>query len=178
MGSQLSKLRLSFPFPGFFRLKAITFFARRSNGRGYSAVNRPSLQEEFDSTKPRSRRFSTRDCCRNSLPAFCASSRSRVPAHLRWLSEVVCYTPAQQIVFQEYVRVVSEQQNRLQRLETELQDQARDWRLFPMVEAIQALRGVQFLTAACLIAELGDLKCNEGHTVAEWSLTARTVSEA
>src|ERR687887_1681907 len=28
------------------------------------------------------------------------------PAHLRWLSEVVCPTPAQQIVFQEYVRAV------------------------------------------------------------------------
>jgi len=26
------------------------------------------------------------------------------PAHLRWLSEVVCPTPAQQIVFQEYVK--------------------------------------------------------------------------
>ena len=30
------------------------------------------------------------------------------PAHLRWLSEVVCPTPAQQIVFQEYVRAVTE----------------------------------------------------------------------
>jgi transposase len=29
-------------------------------------------------------------------------------AHLRWLSEVVCATPAQQIVFQEYVRAVNE----------------------------------------------------------------------
>jgi transposase len=30
------------------------------------------------------------------------------PAHPRWLSEVVCPTPAQQIVFQEYVRAVTE----------------------------------------------------------------------
>src|SRR5262249_511236 len=30
------------------------------------------------------------------------------PAHLRWLSEVVCPTPAQQIVFQEYVRAVTD----------------------------------------------------------------------
>ncbi len=79
------------------------------------------------------------------------------PAHLRWLSEVVCYTPAQQIVFQEYVRCVSEQHDRVQRIETELHDQALHWRLFPVVEAIQALRGVQFITAVSLIAELGDL---------------------
>src|SRR5262245_6186042 len=44
------------------------------------------------------------------------------PAHLRWLSEVVCPTPAQQIVFQEYVRAVHEHTERLQRLEQELQD--------------------------------------------------------
>jgi len=36
-------------------------------------------------------------------------------APLRWLSEVVCPTPAQQIVFQEYVRAVTEQQERVQR---------------------------------------------------------------
>jgi len=33
-------------------------------------------------------------------------------AHLRWLAEVVCPTAAQQIVFQEYVRTVTEQQER------------------------------------------------------------------
>lgn len=36
------------------------------------------------------------------------------PAHLRWLSEVVSPTPAQQIVFQEYVQTVTEQTARLQ----------------------------------------------------------------
>jgi transposase len=79
------------------------------------------------------------------------------PAHLRWLAEVVCPTPAQQIVFQEYVRAVSEQTERLQRLEAELQTQVQTWRWLPVVEAIQALRGVQFTVAVLLIAELGDL---------------------
>src|SRR5712692_9891815 len=79
------------------------------------------------------------------------------PAHLRWLAEVVCPTPAQQIVFQEYVRAVSEHQERLQRLEAELQTQVQTWRWVPVVEAIQALRGVQFTVAVTLIAELGDL---------------------
>jgi transposase len=78
-------------------------------------------------------------------------------AHLRWLAEVVCPTPAQQIVFQEYVRAVSEQTERLQRLEAELQPLVQSWRWYPVVEAIQALRGVQFTTAVTLIAELGAL---------------------
>ena len=78
-------------------------------------------------------------------------------AHLRWLAEVVCPTPAQQIVFQEYVRAVTEQHERLRRLETELHEQVKPWRLSPVVTAIQALRGVQFIAAVTVIAELGDL---------------------
>jgi transposase len=79
------------------------------------------------------------------------------PAHLRWLSEVVCPTPAQQIVFQEYVRAVTEHTERLERLEQELKDQVQTWRLAPVVEALQALRGVQFTVAVTTVAELGDL---------------------
>jgi transposase len=79
------------------------------------------------------------------------------PAHLRWLSEVVCPTPAQQIVFQEYVRAVNEHTERLQRLEQELQEHVKSWRLHPVVEALQALRGVQFTVAVTMVAEVGDL---------------------
>jgi transposase len=79
------------------------------------------------------------------------------PAHLRWLSEIVCPTPAQQIVFQEYVRAVNEHTERLQRLEQALYEQVQAWRLLPVVEAFQALRGVQFTVAVTVAAELGDL---------------------
>jgi transposase len=79
------------------------------------------------------------------------------PAHLRWLAEVVCPTPAQQIVFQEYVRAVNEQHERLERIETELREKAKGWRFYPVVEALQALRGVQFTVALSTVAELGDL---------------------
>jgi len=78
-------------------------------------------------------------------------------AHLRYLAKVVCPTPAQQIVFQEYVRTVTERTELLQRLEAELLEQAKPWRLYPVVEALQALRGVQFTVAITTIAELGDL---------------------
>jgi transposase len=79
------------------------------------------------------------------------------PAHLRWLSAVVCPTPAQQIVFQEYVQTVTEQTERLGRLEYELHEQVQTWRFHPVVEALQALRGVQFIVAVTTVAELGDL---------------------
>ena len=79
------------------------------------------------------------------------------PKHMRWLADVVCSTPAQQIVFQETVQTVNERQLRLERIERELLDQAKTWRLYPVVEAIQAMRGVRFTVAITVIAELGDL---------------------
>lgn len=79
------------------------------------------------------------------------------PAHLRWLSEVVCPTAAQQIVFQEYVRAVNEHSERLQRLDQALHEHVKVWRLSPVVEALQALRGVPCTVAVPLVAEMGDL---------------------
>jgi transposase len=79
------------------------------------------------------------------------------PAHLRWLSAVVCPTPAQQIVCQEYVRAVNEHTERLQRLEQERKDQGQPWRLAPVGAALQALRGVQCTVAVTTVAALGDL---------------------
>lgn len=79
------------------------------------------------------------------------------PAHRRWLREVVCPTPAQQIVFQEDIRAVTEHTERLKRLEQALTDQVQTWRLAPVVDALQALRGVQFTVAVTTVAERGDL---------------------
>jgi transposase len=79
------------------------------------------------------------------------------PAHLRWLREGVCPPPAPQIVFQEYVRTVTEHTERLQRLDHALEDQVNAWRLAPVVDALQALRGVQFTVAVTIVAALGDL---------------------
>jgi transposase len=78
-------------------------------------------------------------------------------APLRWLAHVVCPTPAQQIVFQEYVHTVTEQTDRRGRLERELHAAVTTWRLQPVVEAVQAVRGVDLTGAVTLIAEVGDL---------------------
>jgi hypothetical protein len=79
------------------------------------------------------------------------------PAHLRWRSEVVCPTPAQPIVLQEYLRAVTDHTDRLARLEQERTDQGQTWRLAPVVDALQALRGVPCTGAVTTVAALGDL---------------------
>ena len=77
--------------------------------------------------------------------------------HLRWLTELVLPHPAQQIVLQEYIQTINERINRLRRLDNELEYQVRNWRYYPVVKAIQSMRGVRLLVAAGVIAELGDL---------------------
>ncbi len=58
-------------------------------------------------------------------------------AHLRWLAdEVRCPSVAQQIVFQEYVNTVTESQHRLQRLNEQIEVFVKQWRLYPVVEAL------------------------------------------
>ena len=78
-------------------------------------------------------------------------------AHQRYLARVVCPTPAQQIVFQEYLRAVTEIADRLKRIDSELREHVPSWRLSAVVEALQALRGVQDTVAITTVAELGDI---------------------
>jgi hypothetical protein len=79
------------------------------------------------------------------------------PAHRRWLSAVVCATPAPQIVFHASVSAVNEPTARLPRLAPALHEPGHTWPLQPVVEALQALRGVPLTVAVTIIAALGDL---------------------
>jgi transposase len=79
------------------------------------------------------------------------------PAHRRWRSEVGCPTPAPPMVCQEDVQTVTAQTARLGRLALARHEQGHTWRLAPVVEALQALRGVQVPVAVTLGAALGAL---------------------
>lgn len=79
------------------------------------------------------------------------------PKHLRWLTELILPHTAQQIVLQEMIQTINERMTRLKRLDNELSHQVMKWRYYPVVKAIQAMRGVKLLVAAGVIAELGDL---------------------
>src|SRR5688572_24835564 len=127
--------------------------ARLARSGDLTVVYVPKVEDEAirDLTRAREDTLSNLKDAKFRLKAFLLRHDIRYtgranwsPAHLRWLSEGVCQTPVQQIVFQEYVRAVTEHTARLQRLEQELQEHVKSWRLHPVVEALQALRGVQF----------------------------------
>ena len=80
------------------------------------------------------------------------------PAYFRWLEETVRFdTPVQQIVLQEYVDHVKEAQRRVAGLEKQMEAALPTWSLAPVVESIQAMRGVSLITAMTVLAELGDI---------------------
>jgi transposase len=79
------------------------------------------------------------------------------PAHRRWRSAVVCPTPAQPMVFQAYVRAVNEHSERLPRRAQARHAHGPSWRVHPVMEALQARRGVPGTVAVTTVAELGDL---------------------
>ena len=78
-------------------------------------------------------------------------------AHLRWLSEFKMPLPAQQVVFQEYVDAITTNTARVDRLTEEIARHVQTWRMYPVIQALQALRGVQLVVAATIVAELGDV---------------------
>lgn len=82
---------------------------------------------------------------------------SWTPAHRQWIARLKLAQPAQQIAFEEYVDAVDVASNRVERLTRAIERSAEAWRFAPVVAALQALRGVQFVHAVTILCELGDL---------------------
>jgi transposase len=86
-----------------------------------------------------------------------AGTKAWTQKHLNYLATVKLPFAEQQFVFQEMVHVISEAGERLERYEQQLPRVVAGWRWEPVVRALMSLRGVALLTAATLVAELGDL---------------------
>jgi transposase len=76
-------------------------------------------------------------------------------AHRRWIAKLKLPNPAQQIAFEEYVQAVHEAAQRLERLGKAIEAELPGWRWRSVVEALQALRGVQAIHAVRIVAERG-----------------------
>jgi transposase len=98
------------------------------------------------------------------LKAFLLRQGRRYPgragwtiAYRRWLADLSFASAPQHIALQEYRDAIDETERRITRLTEQVRDLGGPWRWAPLVAALQALRGVSFITAMGLVAELGDL---------------------
>jgi transposase len=80
------------------------------------------------------------------------------PAHRRWLARLRFAHPAQQIVLQEQIDAIDEAERRRDRLGQQIRELMPDWPMAPVVTALQAMRGVAFLSAVVVVAEVGDFR--------------------
>jgi transposase len=77
--------------------------------------------------------------------------------HLTWIRAQHFEHPAQQRVLDDYLKTVEDLRERVDSLTRSLVEMVESWSRRPLVKALQALRGVNVVTAAIVVAELGDL---------------------
>ena len=100
---------------------------------------------------------------RHQLSKFLLRNNRRYPgkttwnaSHLAWIAQEVFAEPAQQYVVSDGLAAVEAATLRCTQLTERLREFTKGWRLEPLVKALQAMRGVEFVTAVTLVAEVGD----------------------
>jgi len=99
------------------------------------------------------------------LKAFLLRQGRRYPGragwtrpYRRWLADLRFPLAPQHIALQEYRDTIDETERRVERLTDQLRQLTPSWRWAPVVDALQALRGVSFVTAVGLVSEVGDIR--------------------
>ena len=77
--------------------------------------------------------------------------------HMNWLTSIKLEHHEQRIAFEEMLLAVRQVRERIERLQQAMRDAVPDWSLASVVEALQALRGMDVVGAIVFLAELGDL---------------------
>jgi transposase len=101
--------------------------------------------------------------CRHQLDKFLLrhgkiwSGKSRwTGPHRQWVREQQFAQEAQRRVLADSIETLDQAAARVSRLEADIESLAANWTLAPLVKALQAARGVAFLSAVTIAAEIGD----------------------
>jgi Transposase and inactivated derivatives len=76
-------------------------------------------------------------------------------AYRAWLGALSFDRGGEQSVYQEYLQMTREAEERIRRLEAVLVEQVKDCVHAPVIKALQGLRGLALLTAVTIVAEIG-----------------------
>jgi transposase len=77
-------------------------------------------------------------------------------AHIRWIRELKFDHPAHHILIEENLAAIRDSQDRQARLEQQIMNLLPSWALAPVVNAVQAMRGISETAAVILVSEIGD----------------------
>lgn len=84
-----------------------------------------------------------------------AIKRRWTKRYREWLGGLCFERASEEIVHREYLHATREIEERIQRLETAILEEAGKSVHAPVIEAMQGLRGIALLTAAILVSEIG-----------------------
>jgi transposase len=85
------------------------------------------------------------------------SKKTWSKAHTSWLASQKFDYPEQRLVFEEMMLALRQAQERLERLEQAIRAAVPDWSLAEIVTGLMAMRGLDLISAATFLAEIGDL---------------------
>ena len=94
--------------------------------------------------------FLLRQGCHYDRPAW-------TKMHRRWLAGLRFEQSAHHIVLEDCIATIEAATARRDRLTAQIEALLTDWALAPVVHALQSLRGLALVSAATVIAELGDI---------------------
>jgi len=102
---------------------------------------------------------------KHRLKAFLLRQGRRYPGragwtqpYRRWLADLSFPRTPQHIALREYRDTIDETEQRVARITAQVREVVPEWRWAPVVDALQALRGVSFVTAVGLVVEVGDIR--------------------
>jgi transposase len=124
----------------------------------------PADEAIRDLSRAREDAVNSRTQARQQLKAFLlrhdvryAGKTAWSRAYYRWLAALNFGDGSTQTAFTEYWQAVQAADERVLRMSKALLGSVAGWRFEPVVAALQALRGVDAITAIGLVAEIGDL---------------------
>jgi transposase len=79
-------------------------------------------------------------------------------SHRAWIARQEFAQPAQRRVLADGLAAVEQATARVDRLTADLRELSASWALAPLVTALQALRGIELVSAVTLAAEIGDFR--------------------
>jgi transposase len=138
--------------------------ARLHRAGELSAVNVPDAADEAMRDLCRARTDAVQDLRRSraQLRAFLLRNGYRytgksawTEAHRRYLRELVLPHPAQRVVLEDAIRAIGVAEERIARLEEQMEALLESWAMKPVVAALMGLRGFAIVGAMVLASELG-----------------------
>ena len=125
--------------------------------RGHEAMRDLTRAREAAVMDLRSKRQQVSALLLRQGRSYPANKKTWTKAHMNWLVSQKFEYVEQRFIFEEMMLAIRQAQERLTRLEEAIRAAVQDWSLAKVVTALMAMRGMDLISAATFLAEVGDL---------------------